>query len=67
MTTSQTRQEAAPQPNKEYCETHDAYFDPLKDEWLESACDDPECWYCPGRPERPSQVKKMDHLGSQNT
>jgi hypothetical protein len=56
MTTPQTRQEAAPPYDKEYCETHDAYFDPLKDEWLESACSDPECWYCPGRPERPSLV-----------
>ncbi len=63
MTTSTTRQDTAPAIDQEYCDIHDAYYNPLKDEWLETACDDPTCPYCVGRPQRPSEVKKMDHLG----
>jgi hypothetical protein len=31
----------------------DAYFCPGCNLWLEAACDDPSCSYCPGRPTRP--------------
>jgi hypothetical protein len=41
--------------NKEYSEEYDAFFDPVKNEWLEDKCDDPECHYCPNRPEKPLQ------------
>lgn len=33
-------------------EQFDAYYDVATKEWLERACGDPECDYCPGRPER---------------
>lgn len=33
-------------------EQFDAYFNAQTREWLERACGDPECDYCPGRPER---------------
>lgn len=35
-----------------YSERHDAIGCLLCDVWLENACDD--CWYCIGRPARPS-------------
>lgn len=38
---------------KQYNERYDAYYDDETNEWLESKCDDPECEYCVGRPERP--------------
>jgi hypothetical protein len=31
----------------------DAYFCARCNVWLEAACDDPSCPYCPGRPTRP--------------
>jgi hypothetical protein len=37
-------------------ERHDAYFCAACDEWLESVCDDADCEFCAGRPEKPSQV-----------
>jgi len=37
----------------EYFEKYDAHYSPLRNEWLDSPCDDPECHYCQGRPERP--------------
>lgn len=36
--------------SKSYCEKHDAYYDTLTREWLESACDSPECIFCHNRP-----------------
>ena len=56
MTTPKTLQEALQDPATEYCDTHDAYYNAVLDEWLESACGDPTCEYCVGRPERPSLV-----------
>ena len=56
MLTPKTLQEALQDPTTEYCDTHDAYYNPVLDEWLESACGDPTCEYCVGRPERPSLV-----------
>jgi hypothetical protein len=38
-----------------YSEKYDAYFCPTCDEWLESKCSDPECIYCPQRPEKPNE------------
>lgn len=40
-----------------YHEGYDAYYCGICDTWLEKACSDPECCYCPDRPERPSQCK----------
>lgn len=37
-------------------EKHDAYFCAACDSWREKKCSDPECEFCAGRPERPSQV-----------
>ena len=56
MLTPKTPQEAAPQPTTEYCEVHDATYDPALDEWLDGTCSDPNCEYCVGRPEKPSLV-----------
>ena len=38
---------------EEYSEEHDAYYNPVTNEWLEPTCDDPTCEYCVDRPERP--------------
>lgn len=43
--------------DKKYCETYDAYYNPITDEWLEKKCSDPECDYCKNRPDKPSEVK----------
>lgn len=43
-----------------YCDRHDAYFCPVCDLWVERACPDPECPYCPGRPEGPSGCSHPD-------
>jgi hypothetical protein len=40
-----------------YNERHDAYFCSGCDEWIEKACDDPKCFYCVGRPLKPSMIK----------
>ena len=37
----------------QYSEQWDADYSPLRNEWLDSKCDDPECEYCPNRPDRP--------------
>mgnify|MGYP003338171978 CR=1 FL=1 len=37
----------------EYSEEYDAYYDPNTNEWFESVCDDENCEFCNGRPERP--------------
>jgi hypothetical protein len=39
---------------KQYSEQYDAYYDDETNEWLEDKCDDPECEYCPNRPEKPN-------------
>ncbi|WML48750.1 hypothetical protein RCG23_00990 [Neobacillus sp. PS3-34] len=36
-----------------YYEDFDAYFCPKCNLWTEAACDDPDCIYCPNRPEKP--------------
>jgi hypothetical protein len=36
-----------------YSEEYDAHYNPRKNEWLDDTCDDPECSFCVGRPERP--------------
>ena len=41
-----------------YSETFDAFYDPDKNEWLDSKCDDPTCEFCTTRPEKPLD----DHL-----
>jgi hypothetical protein len=52
MLTAKTHQDTV----SAYCEEHDAHYDPARDEWLESPCDDPQCCFCVDRPERPSGV-----------
>ena len=37
---------------KQYSEKFDAYYDDETGEWLETKCDDPNCEYCVGRPEK---------------
>ena len=44
---------------KKYCEKHDAYYDDEKDVWLEKKCKS-NCWFCVGRPKRPSEVKSLN-------
>jgi hypothetical protein len=36
-----------------YHDTYDAFFCPACNQWLESACSDPSCSYCTGRPDPP--------------
>lgn len=36
-----------------YCDRHDAYLCPSCHTWVESPCSDPQCSYCPGRPDGP--------------
>lgn len=36
-----------------YYRRWDAQFCPACNTWKEKKCDDPECWFCPGRPEHP--------------
>ena len=43
-----------------YCGLRDAYLCPVCDRWVENACSDPQCGYCPGRPERPSECDHPD-------
>jgi len=35
---------------------HDGEYCPECDVWLVGTCSDPECEYCVGRPEKPSEV-----------
>ncbi len=44
---------------KAYSMRYDAYYCPPCDLWLEEVCGDPECEFCAGRPERPSQAKEL--------
>lgn len=39
-----------------YNEKYDAYFCKECDVWSEDACKDPRCFYCVGRPEKPSLI-----------
>ena len=34
-----------------YNDKFDAWFCPACRAWIETACGDPACWFCPGRPE----------------
>jgi len=43
-----------------YCDVHDAYLCPVCDRWQEAACADPDCPYCPSRPERPTLCAHSD-------
>ncbi len=38
-----------------YNNRYDAYYCELCNQWLEVKCNDPECEYCPERPNKPSQ------------
>ncbi|WP_397539108.1 hypothetical protein [Rummeliibacillus pycnus] len=39
--------------NLVYNEDFDAYFCPKCNYWNEAQCSDPDCEYCPNRPEKP--------------
>lgn len=39
---------------RKYCGIHDVYFCEACDVWLEKVCSDPDCEFCPTRPQRPS-------------
>ena len=36
-----------------YSEQYDAYYCYGCNVWLEGKCSDPECYFCPNRPEKP--------------
>lgn len=38
---------------KKYSIEHDAYYNPVTNEWLEPPCNDPYCIYCKSRPKHP--------------
>ncbi|MFJ7737648.1 hypothetical protein ACIQ2D_15140 [Lysinibacillus sp. NPDC097287] len=39
--------------NLVYYDDFDTYFCPTCNSWLEAKCSDPDCYYCPNRPETP--------------
>jgi hypothetical protein len=43
--------------NQIYFDKYDAYFCPKCNLWLENKCGDPDCYYCPKRPDRPLKNK----------
>ena len=43
-----------------YSERHDCIYCRTCNEWLESACDDPECEYCKDRPEKPNEESSKE-------
>jgi hypothetical protein len=49
------------QCNKErqYSTKYDAYYCQACDSWLEGKCGDPNCDFCPTRPEHPSQDREI--------
>ena len=49
-----------------YNERHDAYYCVKCDEWLDKACDAADCFYCVGRPAKPSQVTNSFIIGGQH-
>jgi hypothetical protein len=42
---------------RDYSEKYDAYFCSKCNSWLEKKCSDPNCYYCPNRPERPLDIR----------
>lgn len=43
-----------------YNERYDCYFCETCDIWCEKNCNDPTCYFCVGRPEKPSHRVKGD-------
>ena len=41
---------------RSYCPRFDAYYCERCDVWKEDRCSDPDCEFCKGRPEKPSEV-----------
>jgi hypothetical protein len=41
-----------------YITKYDAHYCTACDKWLVATCGDPECEYCAGRPEKPSEAEK---------
>lgn len=37
---------------------YDCYYSVSQDRWVEEKCSDPECVFCPGRPDKPSEVNR---------
>ncbi|GDY07722.1 hypothetical protein LBMAG52_12080 [Planctomycetia bacterium] len=44
-----------------YFDQHDAYACPACKQWLEGACSDPQCSYCPKRPAHPFSQNETSH------
>lgn len=44
--------------NLVYSDDFDTYFCPKCNSWTESKCSDPNCKYCPNRPEKPLARKE---------
>ncbi len=42
----------------EYCKKHDAFYNPIKNSWIDENCGDTNCRFCKDRPDKPSEVKK---------
>lgn len=42
---------------------HDAYYCRGCDEWLEPGCNDIDCEFCVGRPDRPSEANERRKRG----
>ena len=42
-------------------ERYDAYYCQHCDEWNEVKCSDPDCYFCPERPAKPSQAKGKEY------
>ena len=51
----------------EYCEKHDAFYNPIKDIWLEGICENPNCSFCKDRPTKPSEVTAQLNTNSTKT
>jgi hypothetical protein len=43
-----------------YSAKYEAYYDEVKDIWLENVCGDPTCGWCNDRPDKPSESADLD-------
>lgn len=49
---------------QQYSKKYDAYYCEQCNIWLEDKCNDPECEYCPSRPETP--IQSVSELGPEH-
>lgn len=48
---------------QKYNANYDSYYCELCNKWLEEKCNDPECEYCIGRPDKPSKSETFSDVG----